>query len=54
MSAPKPCLEAELKAFGCPYRATDPRCAAWLDGYRAGYKAATDAAVDAMRKEVRR
>jgi hypothetical protein len=46
---PKPCLEAELKSFGCPYAATDPRTPAWLGGYRAGYKAATDNAVDAMR-----
>lgn len=33
-------LELQLKEWGCPYYASDPKCLIWLEGYRAGSKAA--------------
>lgn len=32
-------LDAELRAWGCPYPAEDYRCQIWLTGYQAGVKA---------------
>lgn len=41
-------LTAQLKAWGCPYSSTDPKCSIWLAGYRNGHSDGYRAAAKAV------